>query len=529
MKKTLAILLCLVMLLSCFTACGKAEEKSEAAAPEAGNEAAPEAGNEAAAEGEAEAEEAKRTDLKVQLNGEPTTLDFHADQTTARSNISYNLYANLVTYGEDGKLMGELAETWSSNEELTEWTFTLKDGAKFSDGSDITMDDVLFSFERGKEINFVPQYALVDKIEAVSDKEIKFTLTAPNGMFANILCDNSWGIMSKAYVEGGADLTSEAAVTSGAYYLAEWNLGSNMILKANEGYVLGAPAIKEVDCVFITDRNTAVVALESKQIDMITNGGTLNAGEVEVIGGFEGVKFIPRPQATYVFMSPNFNYEGFTDVNVRKAIDLALDREFIVAMLGGEQTPAGVIPTNEQIGGYLPGYDPKPADIEAAKALMAQSAYPNGFTFSISCVASYVPVAEVVQAQLKEIGITVEIDQCPDTAAIVAKIGDGSYQTFMLGYTGSTGDIGSFAGLYSTTSAYNYDTPNEYGPMIAASEGYSGAAREELLKEAYDMMAETIPYFGLYWNNGCWACDENLNVGVNHMTANLRFGSMSWN
>ena len=136
MKKTLAILLCLVMLLSCFTACGKAEEKSEAAAPEAGNEAAPEAGNEAAAEGEAE--EAKRTDLKVQLNGEPTTLDFHADQTTARSNVSYNLYANLVTYGEDGKLMGELAETWSSNEELTEWTFTLKDGAKFSDGSDIT-------------------------------------------------------------------------------------------------------------------------------------------------------------------------------------------------------------------------------------------------------------------------------------------------------------------------------------------------------------------------------------------------------
>ena len=224
-------------------------------------------------------------------------------------------------------------------------------------------------------------------------------------------------------------------------------------------------------------------------------------------------------------MSPNFKYEGFSDVNVRKAIDLAIDRDYIIATLGGMETPAGVIPVNEMIGGYLPGYEPK-TDIEAAKALMAKSAYPNGFTFAISCVSSYVPVAEVLQAQLKKIGITVEIDQCPDVSAIVAKIGDGSYQAFMLGYTSSTGDICTFAGLYN--AGYNYDVPNEYGPMLSESNGYAGKAREEMLKKAYDLMADVIPYFGLYFNNGAWACDANLDYGVNTITTCLRFRTMNW-
>ena len=194
MKKTIAILLCLVMLVSCFAACGKAEETpaadNNAAAPEAGNEAAPEAGNEAAAEGEAE--EAKRTDLKVQLNSEPATLDFHQDQSTARSYIGLNLFANLVTYDQDGSVIGEMAESWSHNDELTEWTFVIKQGAKFSDGSEITMDDVLYSFQRGKDLAYIPEYSQIESIEAISDTEIKFTLNAPNGLFANVLATDGF-------------------------------------------------------------------------------------------------------------------------------------------------------------------------------------------------------------------------------------------------------------------------------------------------------------------------------------------------
>ena len=523
MKKAIAILLALVMLLCCFTACGKTED-----APAAGNDA-PAAGNDAPAAGNdaGDAAEPKRTDLKVQLNAEPTTLDFHNDQTTARTYIGLNLFANLLTYDEEGNLVGELAESWSNNDDLTEWTFKIKTGAKFSDGSEITIDDVIYSFQRGKDAGFLADYQKIESIEAISDTEVKFTLTAPNGRFGYALANDGWCILSKAYMESGADLTTEAAVTSGAYYLADWTMGTSMTLKANEGYVLGAPEIKEVECVFIPDRNTAVVALESKQVDLLTNGGTLNAAEMEVVETFDGVKFVPRASTSFTVFCPNFQFAPFSDVNVRKAVNLAIDRDYILAMLGGAQTAAGIIPINEQIGGYLPGYEPATRDVEAAKALMAESTQPNGFTFTVLCNASYVPVCEAIQAQLGEIGITMEIEQVADASVIVERINAGTMEAFVTGYSGVTGDIGSWAGLYG--GMFNGDKGNEYGPMITAADGLFGAERDAHLKATYDLMTEVVPTIGLYFNNGSWACDENLNFGINNITTYLRFGTMSWN
>ena len=524
MKKAIAILLCLVMLLSCLTACGTTDEN-----PQAGN-AAPAAGNDAPAAGndDGDAAEPKRTDLKVQLNAEPTTLDFHNDQTTARTYIGMNLFANLLTYDEDGQLMGELAETWSHNDDLTEWNFVIKTGAKFSDGSEITVDDVVYSFQRGKDEGFLADYQKIAAIEALSDTEVKFTLTAPNGRFDHTLANDGWCILSKAYMESGADLTREAAVTSGAYYLDDWTMGTSMTLKANEGYVLGAPEIKEVECVFIPDRNTAVVALESDQVDILTNGSTLNATEVEVVETFDAVQLVPRPSTSFVVFCPNFQFAPFSDVNVRKAVDLAIDREYILAMLGGAQTAAGIIPINEGIGGYLPGYEPHARDVEAAKALLAESAYPNGCSFKlITNGTNNVTVCEAIQAQLKDIGITVEVEQVADASVIVERINAGTNEAFVTGYSGVTGDIGSWAGLYG--GMFNGDKGNEYGPMISAADALIGAERDAHLKETYDLMTEIVPTIGLYWSNGCWACDENLDFGINNTLSYLRFRTMSWN
>ena len=524
MKKTIAILLCLVMLVSCFTACGKAEKTPAADNNAADNNAA----DNAEAKDNGAAEDAKRTDLKVQLNAEPTTLDFHNDNSTARTYVGMNLFASLLTYDEDGQLMGELAESWSHNDELTEWTFKIKTGAKFSDGSDITMDDVIYSFQRGMDAALHADYKNIASVEALSDTEFKFTMVNPDGRFDHTLANDGYAILSKAYMESGADLTREAAVTSGAYYLDNWTMGTSMTLKANEGYVLGAPEIKEVECVFIPDRNTAVVALESNQVDILTNGATLNATEIEVVETFDGIQFVPRPSTSFVVFCPNFQFEPFSDVNVRKAIDLAIDREYIMAMLGGAQTAAGIIPINESIGGYLPGYEPHARDLEAAKALMAESSYPNGFSFKlITNGTTNVPVCEAIQAQLSEIGITVEVEQVADASVIMERLNNGTMEAFITGYAGVTGDIGSWAGLYSGN--FNMDKDNEYGPMLVAANARFGAERDAQLKEAYDLMTEIVPTIGLYWNNDCWACDENLNFGINNILSYLRFRTMSWN
>ncbi len=466
--------------------------------------------------------------LKIQLKTEPTTFDFQQDQTTARTYIGLNLFANLLTYDKDDNLIGELAETWSHSEDYSEWTFALKPDAKFSDGSAITVEDVVYTFNRAKELAVITAFKSINSVEAISESEVKFILAETDVRFDHTIASDGYCILSKAYMEGGADLTKEAAVTSGPYYLDQWTLGESIILKANENYVLGAPSIKEVDCIFIADNNTSIVAFESGQVDFITCGTTLAASEVETVETFDNVQFIPLKSAAYTHMGLNFGFEPFTDKNVRKAIDLCLNRDYFIAILGGMGIPAGVLPVFEGVGGYLPGYDIPSGDVEAAKAALAESAYPDGFTFTLSCYGSNVALAENIQSQLKEIGIIVDIDQCPDNSTLIQKIINGSYEAYITSYTGVDGDIGSFVGLYSSEGALNGDRPNEYGPLLQEAKALVGAEREAVLKEAYDMMEDVVPYIGLYFKKGVFACSADLDIGVNTIHSYLQFDTMSW-
>lgn len=531
MKKILALLLALTMVFT-LCACGNTPAPTEATSTEA---ASTEAASTEAASTEAAATEAtapaepKRTDLKIQLKTEPTTFDFQQDQSTARTLIGLNLFANLLTYDKDDNLIGELAETWSHNDDFSEWTFVLNPNAKFSDGSPVTADDVVYSFNRAKELAVIVAFSSIDSVEAVSEREVKFVLAATEVRFDHTVAGDGYCILSKAYMEGGADLTKEAAITSGPYYLDQWNLGSDIVLKANEYYVLGEPEIKEVDCIFIADDNTAIVAFESGQVDYITCGNTLLASEVETVETFDNVQFVPLESASYSHMGLNFGFEPFADKNVRKAINLCLNRDYFIAILGGMGIPAGVLPVFEGVGGYLPGYDIPAGDVEAAKAALAESAYPDGFTFKLSCFGSSVSLAENIQSQLKEIGIIVDIDQCPDNPTLIQKIINASYEGYITSYTGVDGDIGSFVGLYSSEGALNGDRPNDYGPKLVESKSLVGAEREAVLKEAYDIMADTVPYIGLYFKKGLFACSADLDFGVNTIHSYLQFDTMSWN
>ena len=525
MKKILAMLLAMVMLFA-LCACGKTAPEApanEAPANEAPANDAP--GNETAP---TEPAEPKRTDLKIQFKTEPTTLDFQHDQTTARTLIGLNLFANLLTYDSSGNLKGELAESWDHNGDFTEWTFVLNPAAKFSDGSALTVDDVIYTFNRGLDSAFITEAVPLVSCEAIAENEVKIVLSEPKARFDYTLAGDGFCILSKAYMESGADLTTEAAITSGPYYLAEWNLGSDMVLKANEYYVLGAPSIKEVDCVFIADNNTALVALESGQVDYITAGTPLAASELETVQTFDNVQLVPLPRSTYAHMGINFQFGPFSDKNVRKAVDLCLNRDYFTAILGDMAMPAGVLPVFEGIGGYLPGYEIPSGDVEAARAALAESAYPDGFTFKISVYSpNNVSVAESIQDQLKEIGIIVDIDQCPDNPTLIQKILNGNYEAYITSYS-ADGDVGGFAGLYSSESALNFDRPNDYGPLLKKSQSLVGAERDEVLKEAYALLEEEIPYIGLYFPRGYMACSADLDYGIATIQCWLRFATMSW-
>lgn len=504
MKKIIAIVLALVMTFA-LCACGKAEPKQVAT-------------------GE------KRTDLKVQLAAEPTTLDFQAASVDATSLLAWNLNSNLLTYDLDGNIVGDLAEKWEYNDDITEWTFMLRDGIKFSDGSEITADDVVFSINRGKEMAFNSYYEQIVSCEAVSDKEIKIVLSAPNSVFDRQLAMDAFGILSKAYIEGGADLSSEAAVTSGPYYLAEWNAESDMLLKANEFYYAGIPAITDVDIVFIADQNTAMIALESNQVDYVVS--ILTAGDVENVKSADGIQLVDTNRTSYVMMCPNFLYEPFADANVRRAMNLAINRNDFSALLGGLCTPAGPLDIQEGIGGYIEGYGKAPvADIEKAKQYMQESGYPDGFEFELMTIADYVQIAESIQSQLKEIGITVNIKECADISTIDEAAVTGEYQGCIEILNNVIGDISGAGLIYDPDNilCLNHHTEgNEYGKALTQCVAFDGDERVKMLEESYKMVEDLVPYIGCYYPILYNACSADLNYGMQIPTSFARFATMSW-
>ncbi len=473
-----------------------------------------------------------REDVRIQFYEEPPTADIMYDASVSTGILGSNLYAYLFELDENGEPTGALADSWEWNDDYTAVTVTLKDGIKFSDGSEITAEDVVFSMERGKEAGFSTYFSYIDSVTANGDKEVTFTLTQPYTVFLYALTTCYFGIMSKAAVEGGMDVSKAPNVTSGPYYIDAWNMGSDIVLKANEYYYEGEPEIKTADLIFMGDENTALTALQSGDIDFMMSVLGLSGSAKTQIEETEGLHTIPFNNTAYTFMSLNHDVEYFADVNVRKAIDCAINREdIILASVDGMATPAS-IPIQEGLGGYLDGYEATAYDVEKAKEYMAESAYPDGFSFTLLCgTPSWKKVGTTIQAELAEIGITVNIEE-QEVGTIVTNITGGNYEAAIISWSNACGDVSNLSPMYDTVETSmnlaNIKDDTIINAMNASSQ-VTGADREPYLKEAYDAIMDTVPYVSIYWPDGYYAAADGLNMDAPiGIIGQFLIKSMSW-
>lgn len=477
-------------------------------------------------------ENSGRDDVRIQFYEEPPTADNHSDASISTGIIGANINATLFKLGENGEPVGALADSWEWNDDFTSVTITLKDGIKFSDGSDITAEDVVFSMERGKGLGFSTYYAYIDSVTANGDKEVTFTLTQPYAVFLYALSTCNFPVISKAAVEGGMDIGKKPDVTSGPYYVAEWNVGSDIVLKANEYYYEGEPAIKTADLIFMGDENTALTALQSGDIDFMMSILGLSGSAKSQVEDTEGLHTIPFQNTAYTFMGLNHDLEYFADENVRKAIDCAINRDdIILASIDGMGTPAS-IPIQEGYGGYLEGYSATAYDLDKAKEYMAASAYPDGFAFTLLCATpQWKKVGTTMQAELAQIGITVNIEE-QEVGTVVTNMFDGNYEAALMSWSNACGDVSNLSPIYDT-----YETSLNLGRIkdstiidaISASFAVTGEDREPYLREAYDAIMDQAPYISVYWPDGYYAAADGLNldapIGV---IGEFLIDSMSW-
>lgn len=325
------------------------------------------------------------------------------------------LYNKLVRHNENLEIVPDLAESIDIPDNVT-YVFNLRKGVKFHNGKEMTADDVQFSLNRildAKTASPGRSYLVtVKSIEVLSTYKVKVTLTAPLASFLEGLASNNCAIVSKAAVEQYGNL-QKVEVGTGPFMLKEWVADNSMTLVKNPEYFeKGAPYLDKVIFRIIPEQASLLAGVKSGVLDM----ATINDGSTIMLAKRDAsIAVMQKPGVNVRTFGFNVTHKPFDDERVRQALSLAIDRTEVVNVAEfGMGKASGPIPVSAtQWALPLSKIPYSTPDIAKAKALLAQAGYPNGFSFKIVTANSYeggLSVAQVIQDQLKKIGVNAELE-----------------------------------------------------------------------------------------------------------------------
>lgn len=361
--------------------------------------------------------------LVVGQIAEPASLDPHVSTAANDFRIAVNLYDGLVR-NTAGTLEIEpaLATEWAISEDGLEYTFKLRGGVSFHDGTPFNAEAVKFNFDRMLDethpfastgpFPLAFFFSAVETVEAIDDLTVKFTLNEPFAPFMSNLASPTGLIVSPAAVElSGADY-GRNPVGTGPFKFEEWQSNSRVVASRNQGYWDGAPPLEAVIFRPITDANTRVAEMLSGGIDVLLETPPDNVAQFRADGNFAVVEAV-GPHVWYVMLNAK---EGpFADKRVRQAVNYAVNKESLVndVLQGTASVSAGPIPPAFNWA-YNDEVEPYPYNPDRARELLAEAgAEGASLTFLVteggSGMLDPVPMGTAIQADLAAVGLDVEI------------------------------------------------------------------------------------------------------------------------
>ncbi|MDR1740591.1 MAG: ABC transporter substrate-binding protein [Synergistaceae bacterium] len=457
--------------------------------------------------------------IVIGLGSDALFLDPHHQDETITNALTSHLYDGLLRNNTEGKPVASLATSWELADDQKTWTFHLRPGVKFSDGSPFSAEDVKFNVERIRDTTTKSAVNGIDRVEVVDDNTVKIITKTPYA----VLLDNLARIrlVSKAYVERvGNDEANLKPVGTGPYRCVEWVKEDHITLVPNEHYWGTPPAIKNVRFRPITNAATRTAALLTGEVDFIED---VPVRDIERVERNKGTTVVSHPGARLIYLHIDANRSPtpaidlptnpMTDVRVRQAMSLGIDRELIVKVaLNGSGYPTGelVLPGKR---GYLDGLPVPPCDPEKAKALLKDAGWEKGFKVKLDAPNGRYPndaqVAQAIASQLAKIGITIDLMLHPKSVFFdYVRPGDKS-SLVMTGWSEMI-DLGEMANtlFYSRDKTPGKGTSNrahysnaEFDRLIDAGDATADVAkRAEYLEEAARVILDDVGVIPLYFN-----------------------------
>jgi ABC-type transport system substrate-binding protein len=429
----------------------------------------------------------------------------------------------------EGEVYPDLAESWDISDDGLEYTFHLREGAKFHNGDEITAEDAAFSIQAyyaEEGLPYSAKFAVIDKVEAVDKYTLKITLKSPNPYFLQDLAGTRGSaVMPKKVVEElGEDFgtSPETTVGSGPFKLVEWS-DTQVAYEAFEDFYRGRPYVDRVVEKFVPDRATEVLEFKAGNADIQY---LYAPADQEFLGNRELRKMVHdglRPVVWWWWF--NVEKPPFDDVKVRQAINYAIDNTKVLQI-----ARPGSVPANQFITPGLVGHDDSiqyyAQDVEKAKALLAEAGFPDGIDIKLNVwnLQESVTEAQVLAAHLQESGIRAEVVPT-EFGTFVSEYEKGAYGFWLTGEAlnpNTAGDMMRYWPCDAPDNPANYCNPEVDALLEQAFEELDLEKRGELLAKAERLILEDAPYVPyMYplkavavqpWLHGLE--DVNITVGV---------------
>lgn len=445
-----------------------------------------------------------KSSVVIGVQQEPTTLDPTADATASIDGImTHNVFQSLTSVTESGQVIPDLATSWTISDDGLTYVFSLVQGVKYHDGTGFDANDVKFAFDRAMAEDSVnPSKKIFKPIESVTVLDantVEIKLKKKDAFFLFNMAKGDASIVAPE----SADSNKTNPVGTGPFRFAKWTRGDRLILEKNPDFP-GADgvALDKVEYRFVSDPAAASAALLAEEIDAFPGFPA-----PEILPQFEAD---PRFNVTVgstegeVILAMNNAKPPFDDIRVRRAISYALDRDAIIdGAMYGRATPIGSFyPPHGEAYVDLTGMYPH--DVEKAKALLKEAGAEGAtMTLRLPPFPYAMRSGEIIQAQLKEVGIDAKVENVEWGFWIGEIYKKQNYDMTIIAHT-SPNDMGNFA--RGKKYFYGFEE-KEFTDLWAAIRAEADPAkRNELLKQGQKYLAENaihgflfqLPKLGVY-------------------------------
>lgn len=449
--------------------------------------------------------------INISLNADPPSLDPAASSAFVDRQVHNSIFDKLVDLDPKLEIVPMLATKWDISQDGLNYTFTLRDDVKFHDGTKFDAEVVKFNIERGLKEESPRRNELksVKTVEVVNPTTVKITLKESFAPFLSVLTDRAGMMVSpKAAKELGENFRTKP-VGSGPFKFQERVTGDHITLVRNEDYWRkGFPKAKQVTYKIFTDATTALNNLRSGQVDFTD---VLPPVEVAKMQGEQGFRVVNEAGLGYQGMYLNTKKAPFDKPEVRKAVDLLVNREAVVkVVLQGTGTP-GHSPFAPSHFAYGESDKYTPPDVAQAQQLLSKAGASN-LEFTLKTSTGNTELAQLIQGNLQAAGINMKIEQV-EFGTLLEQGEKGQFQALQLGWSGRPDPDLNIYDFIVTGGANNdarYSNPTVDEQLNLARKESDEAKRKAAYDKVMQVLHEEVPYVYIYHQNNVFGMTSKI-------------------